>query len=116
VLWNLLANAIDAIPKGGVIRARVARCHKRDGREGVRITVADNGGGIAPEHLPHLFEPFYTTKSNGNGLGLWVAMQIIDNHNGSIRLRSRTCGRQTGTVFSIFLPADVTARPKATGS
>ena len=106
VFWNLLVNGIDAISRGGMIRVRISRGHNpRDERSGVRITFADNGIGIDASCLPRLFEPFYTTKSDGNGLGLWVAKQIIDNHSGSIRVRSRTDGSQTGTVFSIFLPA-----------
>jgi PAS domain S-box-containing protein len=105
VFWNLLANGLDAIPESGLIRVRVAGCHHpRHGRKGVRITVADNGHGIRAEHVPHVFEPFYTTKPNGNGLGLWVAKQIIDNYSGSIRVRSRASGPRTGSVFSIFLP------------
>ena len=115
VCWNLLGNSIDAIPRGGLIRVRVSRCHHpRDERNGVRITLADNGSGIAAHHLPRLFEPFYTTKSNGNGLGLWVVKQIIDNHSGSIRVRSRADGPQTGTVFSIFLPDETRSRLKKT--
>jgi PAS domain S-box-containing protein len=107
VFWNLLANGIDAIPERGLIRVRVASCHHpRDARKGVRITFADNGSGIVAQHMPHLFEQFYTTKSTGNGLGLWVSKQIIDNHSGSIRVRSRTDGARTGTVFSVFLPAE----------
>jgi PAS domain S-box-containing protein len=117
VFWNMLANSIDAISRGGVIRLRVSRCHAPRGKcAGVRITFADNGTGIAAPHLLRLFEPFYTTKSNGNGLGLWVAKQIIDNHSGSVRVRSRTGGSQTGTVFSIFLPEGVTTRPNETAA
>lgn len=117
VFWNLLTNGLDAIHKGGVILVRVSRSHNhRDGRQGVRITFSDNGAGIAAPHLPRLFEPFYTTKSNGNGLGLWVAKQIIDNHSGSIQVRSRTGGSQTGTVFSIFLPEETRPRQKASTS
>jgi PAS domain S-box-containing protein len=115
VFWNLLVNSIDAISRGGMIRVRISRCHNpRDERSGVRITFADNGSGIDAPHLVRLFEPFYTTKSNGNGLGLWVAKQIIDNHSGSIRVRSRTDGSQTGTVFSIFLPAETRSLSKTT--
>jgi PAS domain S-box-containing protein len=114
VFWNLLVNGIDAIPIGGTIRVRVSGCHQpRDERKGVRITIADNGSGIDNHQLTRLFEPFYTTKANGNGLGLWVAKQIIDNHEGSIRVRSRTDGPQTGTVFSIFLPIESRSQPKA---
>jgi signal transduction histidine kinase len=117
VFWNLLVNASDAIHSGGLIRVRVSRCHHpRDEREGVRITFADNGTGIATPHLPRLFEPFYTTKPQGNGLGLWVAKQIIDSHSGSIRVWSRTHGPQTGTVFSIFLPEEARPSQKATAA
>jgi len=75
------------------------------GRQGVRITVADNGSGISRGQLRQIFEPFYTTKrETGTGLGLWVSRGIIEKHGGSIRVRSRSEGRTTGTVFSIFLP------------
>src|SRR6266496_2126331 len=115
VFWNLLVNGIDAVSRGGVIRVRISRCHNpRDKRQGVRITFADNGSGIDAPEMPRIFEPFYTTKSNGNGLGLWVVKQIIDHHSGSIQVRSRTDGSQTGTVFSIFLPAGTRSRLKAT--
>jgi PAS domain S-box-containing protein len=105
VFWNLLTNSIEATPRDGLIRLRVSRSrHPRDERRGVRITFADSGSGIAPDRLPRLFEPFYTTKPLGNGLGLWVVKQIIDSHSGSIRVRSRNGGSRSGTVFSIFLP------------
>jgi PAS domain S-box-containing protein len=117
VFWNLMANCLDAIHRGGSIRLRVSSLHHpRDERKGIRITFADNGSGIAAPHLARIFEPFYTTKSNGNGLGLWVAKQIIDNHSGYIHVRSRTGGPRTGTVFSIFLPEVARAQPKATGA
>jgi signal transduction histidine kinase len=76
-----------------------------NGREGIRITVADNGSGIPRDKLRQIFEPFYTTKKEtGTGLGLWVSRGIVQKHGGSIRVRSRTDGRATGTVFVIFLP------------
>ncbi len=115
VFWNLLTNGLDAIQRGGIIRLRVSRFHHpRDERKGVRITFADNGTGIAAPHLARLFEPFYTTKSNGNGLGLWVVKRIIDDHSGTVRVRSRSGGARTGTVFSIFLPEETRSRQKAT--
>ncbi len=107
VFWNLLVNGIDAIPRGGLIRVRVSG-HRSPGdeRKGVRITFADNGAGIDAPDLVRLFEPFYTTKARATGLGLWGAKQIGENHRGWIRVRSRRDGPQTGTVFSIFLPAE----------
>jgi signal transduction histidine kinase len=69
------------------------------------VTVADNGCGIGRERKLHLFEAFHTTKETGNGLGLWVSQEVVKKHHGSIRVRSRSGPGQTGTVFSIFLPA-----------
>lgn len=106
LLANLLVNAVDAMTNGGCLQVRTAAAHNgSDGREGVRITVADNGSGISPENLRQIFEPFFTTKKeSGTGLGLWVSRGIVQKHGGSIRVRSRAKGATTGTVFSIFLP------------
>jgi PAS domain S-box-containing protein len=106
LLANLLVNAVDAMAEGGSLRVGVALGRDwTSGTEGVRITVADNGSGIPRDRLRQIFEPFYTTKKEtGTGLGLWVSRGIVQKHGGSIRVRSRTDGRATGTVFSIFLP------------
>jgi len=103
---NLIVNATDAMPKEGCLRVRVAPSHDwGDGREGIRITVADNGSGIPSENLPRVFEPFYTTKrETGTGLGLWISGGIVREHGGTINIRSRVEGRGKGTVFSIFFP------------
>ncbi len=72
---------------------------------GLRITVADTGSGIKPEHRARLFEPFFTTKRDiGTGLGLWVCKEIVAKHHGSIRLRSSTTPERSWTVVSAFLP------------
>jgi signal transduction histidine kinase len=106
LLANLLVNAVDAMADGGSLQVRVATGRNwSNGREGVRITVADNGSGIPRDKLRQIFEPFYTTKKDtGTGLGLWVSRGIVQKHGGSIRVRSRVDGRATGTVFLIFLP------------
>ncbi len=110
LLANLLVNAVDAMADGGSLQVRVAAGrdwsgNSHDGRQGVRITVADNGSGIPRDHLRRIFEPFFTTKKDtGTGLGLWVSHGIVQKHGGSIRVRSNSEGRATGTVFSIFLP------------
>jgi PAS domain S-box-containing protein len=106
LLANLLVNAVDAMADGGSLQVRVALGRDwSSGREGVRITVADNGSGIPRDNLRKIFEPFYTTKKDtGTGLGLWVSRGIVQKHGGRIRVRSRTEGRATGTVFLIFLP------------
>jgi PAS domain S-box-containing protein len=108
VLVNLISNAIDAIPAGqnGRITVHIANLHHpATGVEGVRIALSDNGGGIKPENLKRLFQPFFSTKhEEGTGLGLWVSYGIVTQHGGSIRVRSRVDGPARGTVFSIFLP------------
>jgi PAS domain S-box-containing protein len=106
LLANLLVNAVDAMRTGGSLQVRVALGRDwASGRDGVRITVADNGSGIPRDRLRQIFEPFYTTKKDtGTGLGLWVSRGIVQKHGGSIRVRSRADGETTGTVFSIFLP------------
>ncbi len=105
---NLLVNAVDAMNEGGCLHVRVRACHQlRQQKQGIRITVADNGSGIPRENQPRIFEPFYTTKKDtGTGLGLWVSRGIVEKHGGSIRVRSRTEGAKTGTVFAVFLPCE----------
>ena len=105
---NLLSNSIDAVPLDGLIRVRISpmRGFNRSGVPGVRVTIADSGPGIDPVHRARIFEPFFTTKKEvGTGLGLWVSKGIVDRHGGKIRLRSRTTPGNSGTVFSVFLPA-----------
>jgi PAS domain S-box-containing protein len=106
VFSNLLANSLDAIDEKGTIKLRVSTGAASKNRgHCVRVTVADNGKGIDASSRQHLFEPFFTTKSTiGTGLGLWVSKQIIDKHDGTIRMRSSNQGPRTGTVFSIVLP------------
>ena len=104
---NLLLNAMDAMKEGGRLRMRVVRAHEWSSgrRDGVRITIADTGNGIQPSDLPHIFEPFYTTKKEtGTGLGLWLAYGIVQKHTGWIRVASRTVPGTSGTVFAVFLP------------
>lgn len=106
VFANLIGNAFDATRKGGLIllRERAARDLKTN-HSGVRITVADTGSGMSAEVIARLFEPFQSTKGlNGNGLGLWISKGIVEKHHGSIRFRSSTKPRSSGTVFSIFIP------------
>jgi PAS domain S-box-containing protein len=105
VFSNLLSNSLDAIEQNGSITLRVASATSPNGNHCVRITIADNGKGIPANSQRHIFEPFFTTKGTiGTGLGLWVSKQIIDNHKGTIRVRSSASGPRTGTVFSITLP------------
>ncbi|NYF90318.1 ATP-binding protein [Tunturiibacter empetritectus] len=116
ILSNLLANGLDACSKGDTIRleANAATDPRNSTRPGVRITVADTGQGILPEHLNSVFEPFFTTKKDtGTGLGLWVSRELVEKHGGSLRVRSRTVIPGCGTVFSIFLPVQGGRHPAA---
>jgi signal transduction histidine kinase len=102
VLLNLVRNALEAMPGGGALR--VAACTDGDG---VAITVADTGPGIAAEDLPRLFEPYFTRKEGGTGLGLAIAQRIAEEHGGRLTVRS-TPGQ--GAAFTFWLPrAPVTA-------
>lgn len=96
VLLNLLLNAIQSIDHSGKITVSVERQNLV-----AAITVADTGRGIAAEHLPHIFRPFYTTKGNGTGLGLSLARRIVEEHGGRVEVSS-ALGQ--GSTFIVFLP------------
>jgi signal transduction histidine kinase len=94
---TLLFNARDAMPHGGKIELRAERARDR-----VRVSVADQGMGIAPEHMAHLFQPFFTTKGNaGTGLGLWLAQSTMRRLGGSISAHNRKAG---GAEFLVEFP------------
>jgi PAS domain S-box-containing protein len=95
-LVNLMKNAIQAMTKGGVLSVQTD-----SGADGVVVSVADTGGGIPQEQINRIFEPFYTTKKKGSGLGLMIVQRIVRNHGGRIDLESHV-GK--GTVFRIWLP------------
>ncbi len=95
-LLNILRNAFDAMPSGGLVSISARRA---DGH--VEIAIADQGHGIPPEHLQQIFEPFFTTKATGTGLGLAIAKDIVQGHGGIIGCSSHT-GR--GTVMTIRIP------------
>jgi signal transduction histidine kinase len=96
-LDNLLRNAVEATPAGG----RVALAARREG-DGVVLEVSDTGAGIAPEHLPRIFDLYFTTKAEGTGVGLAVTHQIVTAHGGSVDVES---SRGQGTRFTLRLPA-----------
>ncbi|HEX9818419.1 MAG TPA: ATP-binding protein [Methylomirabilota bacterium] len=103
VLMNLLTNAREAMPEGGEIRIESAPAD----REGwIRLRVADTGPGIPAEEISKIFDPFYTTKRTGTGLGLSVTYGIIQEHGGTIDVKSRA---GAGTTFTLDFP--VTAPP-----
>jgi signal transduction histidine kinase len=95
---NLLRNSREAMPGGGAVTVRT-----RGGADGaVEVEVADDGPGIPSADLGRIFDPFYSTKSGGTGLGLAFALQVVREHGGSIACRSEP-GR--GTAFTVRLPA-----------
>jgi signal transduction histidine kinase len=103
---NILGNAIDAMNgSGGQIKVRIVSMpNPADSRPGIRLTIADRGRGIPLADRSRLFQPFFTTKgTTGTGLGLWLTRDIIQRHEGSIRLKSRT-DEPSGTVFALWLP------------
>ena len=97
VFLNFIKNGIEAMPNGGELHVRTMIQNNN-----VQISIQDTGVGIPKEKLIQLGEPFYTTKKNGNGLGLMVSFKIIENHNGKVFVESEP---NKGTTFNIFLPA-----------
>ncbi len=109
VLANLIGNAIDAVPSSGCITVRSRSTRDwASARNGISLTIADNGIGMDPEIRERIFEPFFSTKGiTGTGLGLWISREIVTKHQGNIRVRSRRTSKDLsgGTIFRIFIPA-----------
>ncbi len=102
VFLNIILNACDAMPRGGDLRVTTQLLQARpEAPPTIGIYIADTGVGVAPEHIPHLFEPFYTTKAQGTGLGLAISAHIITQHSGRITVESEP---HQGTTFTILLP------------
>jgi two-component system sensor histidine kinase PilS (NtrC family) len=114
ILWNLILNAVQAMPDGGCIRISVAgvapesqegasegRNEEKEGVDLVEVTVADTGVGIAPEVLERIFDPFFTTKPEGSGLGLATVHRIVEANGGSLRVESLV---GEGTVLRVRFP------------
>lgn len=95
-LVNLVKNAMQAMTRGGTLTVQTG-----ESPEAVWVSVADTGGGIPPEQLARIFEPFYTTKKKGTGLGLMIVQRIVRAHSGRIELDSHV-GR--GTTFRLWFP------------
>jgi PAS domain S-box-containing protein len=103
VFLNLILNSIDATPAGGRLEVSTARKPaSEDAPQGVCISFADSGSGILPGVLPRLFEPFFSTKPQGLGLGLYITRRIVEAHGGQIEVSSRPA---EGATFSVWLPA-----------
>jgi hypothetical protein len=103
VFLNLVLNARDAMPRGGLLTLRTTAGEAEDGEPLAQLEISDTGSGIAPEHLKRIYDPFFTTKGpkHGTGLGLAVSYGIIQEHSGTMNVESEV-GR--GTTFRIDLP------------
>jgi two-component system cell cycle sensor histidine kinase/response regulator CckA len=110
VFQNLIINAIQAMPTGGIIEVRGEDLEVEaesslplDPGKYVKISVKDHGIGIPDEYLPRIFDPYFTTKQTGSGLGMATAYSIVKHHKGHIGVESRL---GEGSVFQVYLPAD----------
>ena len=105
VLINLMINAIQAMPEGGELMLRTADHTDAQGRAGVRVEVCDTGAGLSQAALARVFTPFYTTKNDGNGLGLWISLGLVERYGGSIRAGNRRDrgDDSPGAVFAVDL-------------
>lgn len=123
VFWNLFLNAVSAMPEGGALTvssriiaagASMPLFNRTDGgasprslkaENAVEIDISDTGGGIKPENIGRVFDPFFSTKDSGTGLGLSLAHRIIENHGGTITVKSPSAsGGGEGTTFRVTLP------------
>jgi PAS domain S-box-containing protein len=109
VIQNLIINADQAMPEGGVLKLSIGNIYMERGHslpldEGryVRIAIQDRGAGIPGKYLDKIFDPFFTTKSEGNGLGLAIAYSVVKKHGGYIDVESQI---GEGTTFYVYLPA-----------
>ncbi len=100
VLFNLTLNAIEASGKGGEVTIQVARAEK-NGRSYAEVRIRDRGPGVPPEVREKIFQPFFTTKKDGTGLGLALCLQIAEEHQGYIEIRSP---EGPGTIFAAGFP------------
>ncbi|HEX8567842.1 MAG TPA: ATP-binding protein [Pyrinomonadaceae bacterium] len=96
VFNNLFLNAVQAMCDGGQLKVTISNAD-----DAAQIEVADTGGGIPPENLDKIFEPYFSTKETGTGLGLAIVKKIVEDHNGTIEAASKV---NEGTVFTVILP------------
>lgn len=97
VFLSLCSNAVEAVPDGGTVIVTTS-----GGEKGVRITVADTGIGIPEDRMGKIFQPFYSTKTKGTGLGLYMCKEIVEKHGGKIKVTSIP---GEGVTCNLFLPA-----------
>jgi len=101
VLWNLMINAIQAMPEGGTLTVTAVTDGNNGESRAVRVEIGDTGSGIAPDRLERIWEPFYTTKERGCGLGLAIVRRIVESHGGTVEVQSEV---SRGTRFVVRFP------------
>ncbi len=101
MIWNLVLNAVQAMPDGGTLNVKAEEIVSDDGKPSVEICISDTGHGIEKDNEERIFTPFYTTKERGTGLGLAIANRIAESHGGKIRIWSEV-GK--GTFCRVRLP------------
>jgi len=109
VINNLVINAVQAMPAGGAVTVEAENIHIKPGSTipveagpYVRVSVVDKGIGILPDHFERIFDPYFTTKQKGSGLGLTISHSVVAGHRGHIAVDSRI---GAGTAFHVYLPA-----------
>ena len=114
VIQNMVLNASQAMPGGGMVRIKLSNVDLveglitslPDGGRFVRIDIQDAGTGIESKNLTRIFDPYFTTKQKGSGLGLATSYSIINNHGGTIEVKSEV---NRGSTFSVYMPASLEA-------
>ena len=102
VFVNLLNNSIDVLAGGGVVHISAQQNNELPGECRTKVLISDNGPGISDDIQDRIFEPFFGTKKDSTGLGLWIAKRIMVQHKGSIGLKEST---SSGTIFALWIPA-----------
>lgn len=102
VIINLMINAIQAMPEGGTLHLVTEDRPDEEGERGAVLRVLDSGTGLAPGVAERLFRPFFTTKNDGNGLGLWISLGLVERYGGRIEAANRSDG-PGGAVFTVSL-------------
>jgi signal transduction histidine kinase/CheY-like chemotaxis protein len=116
VVHNIILNASQAMPQGGLINITLRNEEMAENRHSlkpgryVKVTVADSGSGIAPDLLPRIFEPYFTTKKQGSGLGLATVHSIVKKHDGTVEVSSKL---GHGTTISVWVPAAASTPPSS---
>jgi two-component system sensor histidine kinase PilS (NtrC family) len=103
VIWNLVINALQAMPGGGRLNIETTSNAAGSSKSSIQLLVEDSGEGIAKEDMSRMFEPFYTTKEKGTGLGMAVIGRIIENYSGTISIDSE---KEKGTAIRVCLPSN----------